>query len=59
MSLADDKFLLTGTYAIINAEYNHSTAFSEQDNGLSSSSDDCGVNYRLSDSMIVLIVFVP
>jgi len=40
MSLADDKFLPTGTYAIVNAEYNHSIVFSEQDQCLSTSSAD-------------------
>jgi len=37
MSLADDKFIPTGIYAIINAEYDLSLAFSEQDQSLSAS----------------------
>jgi hypothetical protein len=40
MSFADDKFLPSGAYAIINFEYNRSIAFSEQEECLSTSGDD-------------------
>ena len=40
MSFADDKFIPTGTYAIINAKYNLSLAFSEEDQSLSASRGD-------------------
>ena len=40
MSLADDKLIPTGTYAIINAEHNLSLAFSEEDQSLSASRGD-------------------
>jgi len=44
MSLAEDKFIHTGTYAIINAEYNLSLAFSERDQSLfASRGDEYGV----------------
>jgi len=50
MSLSEDKFLLTGTYAIINAEYNHSIALDEQDQCLSTSKvDDYGVCHSISN----------
>lgn len=51
MALADDKFLPTGTYAIVNAEYKHSIAFNEQDQCLSTSSVDYeyGVRHCASD----------
>ena len=50
MSLAEDKFLPTGTYIILNAEYNHSIAFDEQDQCLSTSNvDDYGVCHCISD----------
>ncbi|KAJ7933610.1 hypothetical protein B0H13DRAFT_1855853 [Mycena leptocephala] len=42
MAFADDMFLLSGTYAIVNFEYNRSIAFSEQEECLSTSSDDYG-----------------
>jgi len=50
MSLSEDKFLPTGTYAIINAEYNHSIALDEQDQCLSTSKvDDYGVCHSISN----------
>ncbi|KAF8898116.1 hypothetical protein CPB84DRAFT_1815723 [Gymnopilus junonius] len=45
MSLADDKFLPSGTYAIINAECNRSLNFDEEDDRLSATSDDYTVSY--------------
>ncbi|KAF8803265.1 hypothetical protein BYT27DRAFT_7260300 [Phlegmacium glaucopus] len=57
MSLADDKFLPTGTYAIINAEYDHSIAFSEQDQCLSTAgADDYSVLYlkRLLERVLIV-----
>ena len=42
MAFADDnlKFLPTGTYAIVNAEYKHAIAFNERDQRLSATSAD-------------------
>ncbi|KAF8188174.1 hypothetical protein K438DRAFT_1972362 [Mycena galopus ATCC 62051] len=40
MSFADDKFLPSGVYAIINFEHNRSIAFNKQEECLSTSGDD-------------------
>ena len=44
MSFAEERFLPSGTYAIINAEYNRSITYSEVDQCLSTTSDDYGVS---------------
>jgi hypothetical protein len=43
MSFAEERFLPSGTYAIINAEYGRSIAYSELDQCLTTS-DDYGVS---------------
>jgi len=44
MSLADDKVLPTGTYAIINAYYNVVIAIDGKEGPLTTSSNDYGVS---------------
>lgn len=50
MSFAEERFLPSGTYVIINAEYSRSIAYSEVDQCLSTTSD----NYEVSSSFIWL-----
>jgi hypothetical protein len=45
MSFADDKFLPSGTYSIINVGYNCPISFSGQDEYLSTSVGDYAVSF--------------
>ena len=51
-SLADDKFLPSGTYAIMNVASNHYIALSEEDEGLLTSNEEYGVSSLLPMSLI-------
>ena len=48
MSLADDKVLPTGTYAIINAYHNVMIATDGEEGPLTTSSNDYGVSFSFS-----------
>ena len=51
-TLADDKFLPSGTYAIMNVASNRYIALSEEDEGLSTSNEEYGVSSILPMSLI-------
>ena len=57
MSFADDKFLPSGTYAIINTAYNRCISFNEPDDCLSTSGDDYGVSSSCLDHWGPLLYF--
>jgi len=50
MSFANQVYLPSGTYALINARYNHRISFNEQDECLSTSGDDYGVSSSFHSS---------